>query len=576
MNYPLFWSISFVTLLLLSPLQMAAEESLTREERLALYLELDDPHGALSLAKREGADEETLLQILASFPRGEMHQELQENLSRVLQTARKTVSSKPPLSKERVEKIAWAFIRKSSNSHNLQQQLAAACHAASMNSVEGVLLLSELLRQPSPIKEYLLKAASALPDSCFIEAAAQSLREEDQFVIRREAIRLLGTRRDPKAKVILEEHLKKPFLNSEELIETLAALRPHLRFTNLSPPTSGISSLEKLLLIQAAMENPSRNNITAIAHFIMDPDERVEQMAILALGLFGREKIHLKGTPLQEAYGLRLWAIARNSPTGSPEADSALLTLEQACFSTFPHIRQQAITLICSLGNKSTPTLLRLLSKQTPQGDIDPMVQLHAAVTLTRQGDEVGAKALLELLKTFPERISKANYLLFPMFQLSNVPNSPFIPRLPELVDTLTRLELIALVARNSSLDVKPLLQHYLLQKPFGISGEAALYLHREYAHEGLEFIQELLQDNNQTIRLQAALILGILFQDGRGVSVLLEEYPKAPFDLKIVILQALGASDQESVRYFLIQQLLNPSEEIQLEAAGALLRSLR
>lgn len=543
-------------------LLLLASPPLTPQENITLFLELNDSYGALTAAKAASVDLETYLQVLASFPRGEMNQELQKSL-RLLHN--------PSLTKLLMEQIAWAFIRKSSTSSNLQLQLSAACHAAESNTKEGVEVLYNLLTKPSAIKEQLFSIVSHLPDHCFLTVAAQSLQEDPHLVVRKEALRLLGTRKDPEAKETLEAHLKKIPLHPEEQFETLAALQSHIRFDKSYALNETSTTIDKLLMIQGAMENPTGENIATIATLVDDTDEQVECMALLAIGLFGDSEVALKGTPLQENSLLRQWVGARRGKRNHTMID----LLAKECTSSFPHVRLQAVTLLCSLGPKSQEILLQLLSNP------DPIVQLNAAVTLTRQGSERGAQRLLRLMTEFQGLLSKSHYFLFPQVQSSLIPNSPVIPRLPEVVDMFTRLELIALVARNSPcdnslLDIRSMLQHYLTQKPFGIAGEAALYFQRDFEHEGLEIVESLLESENQTIRLQAALILGLLCADDRGVDILLDEYPTAPFDMKMTILKALGSSSTKKVQTFLLQQLQDPSEFLQLEAAGALLASLK
>jgi HEAT repeat protein len=114
-----------------------------------------------------------------------------------------------------------------------------------------------------------------------------------------------------------------------------------------------------------------------------------------------------------------------------------------------------------------------------------------------------------------------------------------------------------------------------LRRQEWGITGAAALTLLQEGDESSLQLVQTLLTDPDEKVRVQAALILALFGKDPAALQVLMQSYAGAHKELKIHILEALGAVGDLSSASFLLDLLKEPFQMTRVVAASALIQCI-
>ncbi len=164
---------------------------------------------------------------------------------------------------------------------------------------------------------------------------------------------------------------------------------------------------------------------------------------------------------------------------------------------------------------------------------------------------------------------------LFRSLMPSKVRHIDEIPRYPLVVDQLAKLEIFSILSilkyPNALVAVKKFLKH----QDASISGTAAMILLQEGDETALDLIKELLNDPDEQIRVQAALILALMGSDPSAASVLIDAYSKVGRDMKLHILEAIGRIGDPSTMPFLLEVLKEPFQGLRVVAASALIQCL-
>jgi HEAT repeat protein len=242
---------------------------------------------------------------------------------------------------------------------------------------------------------------------------------------------------------------------------------------------------------------------------------------------------------------------------------------------------------------------------QHPHADFSRTASAALSVT-----GRAGVPLMLEVLKTHPDSYVRANLaigligeqteVLFACDSLDSIffteqtklwmwdERTPFrslspslvthidqVPNYPFVVDQLTRLEILSMLSVMQYPKAQDAVKGFLKNKSWGVSGAAAGALLEEGDEEALNLVRGLLQEKDQAIRVQAALLLALLGKDPVAVKMLQEVYAEVDREMKIHILEALGrVGDPESIP-FLVDILKEPFQLLRVVAASALIQSL-
>ena len=209
----------------------------------------------------------------------------------------------------------------------------------------------------------------------------------------------------------------------------------------------------------------------------------------------------------------------------------------------------------------------------------DTYVRATLAHSMLTQGVkvELAGKFLRSFLLETKEKImvSDGVYPCFTMIMPSEVRHMPHMARYPEMVDQLSRLKLINTLSIVGVKDLKEIAKVYLQGQVWGVVGSAAVFFLEEGEMASIDLVRELLDDPDQTVRIQAALALAFYGGEKRAAKVLEEAYAKVDWDKKISILEALGhVGSRESID-FLLKVLEEPFTLPRTIAASSIIQCL-
>ena len=165
---------------------------------------------------------------------------------------------------------------------------------------------------------------------------------------------------------------------------------------------------------------------------------------------------------------------------------------------------------------------------------------------------------------------------LFGAIRQSSITHKPEIPNYPEVVNQTTRLELLNLLAILDYTGAQDAIKQFLKERRWGVTGLAAEKLLGEGDESALALVRELLNDEDQEIRLEAALALATWGRDVSALPILMAEYEKSDRMLQIKILESLGRIGSKEAIPFLIERLKESSLNMRIIAASVLLQTIK
>ena len=210
----------------------------------------------------------------------------------------------------------------------------------------------------------------------------------------------------------------------------------------------------------------------------------------------------------------------------------------------------------------------------------DPYVRVNLALGLVglREDLMVSCMAIAEQLRDEKSGLWMWDTSMNPVFRVlapSRVRHVEQIANYPVIVDRLTRLDLLGLLSMLHYPQALDAVKSFLKTGQAQLVGAAAGTLIQELEEEGVAALKLLLEDPEQEVRLEAALILALWGKESSGVGVLLQAYPGVPRERKIQILEALGHSGDPSAVPFLLEVLGEPFQVLRIVAASALIQCL-
>lgn len=209
----------------------------------------------------------------------------------------------------------------------------------------------------------------------------------------------------------------------------------------------------------------------------------------------------------------------------------------------------------------------------------NPFVKANLAIGMIKLNAKV-EKAACYLDQFLVERKEKLMWDkgLYPMFAAlveSDVRHVSHIPRYPELIDQFARLEMVNMLSQVSSMNAKGLVKEFLKGQIWGVSGSAAVLVLEEWDMKAIEIVRELLNDEDEKIRLQAALALAFYGKDPSAVKVLEEAYAKMDWEYRVNILEALGFIGSRESIPFLLGVMEEPFQLLRTISASSVIQCL-
>ncbi len=482
-----------------------------------------------------------------------------------------------------LETLAWGVLHKGESSSQLNIRLNALIGAAMTRDAKAIpMILDQLRSSNSLLRSVAVKIAMSFPDAPIKQEMARLLKEEKVWYVRLEVIQAVGAMQMRALKGQLQEILGNPRTLAEEKAAAIVALVGMYDKIDRNELISLVRS-DRAGLRQLAAEVISHLNLSReldlLLPLLSDTSSDVRVSAINALALMRVEKVGR--TSVIELLDANLHG---NAPEVAITAAYAALLIDEDLGSHYLSAwmqsengkwRRMAAAAVGVAGKYG----VRIALKEIKMSQ-DVFVRVNLALGLIGQRIHIktACDTIYKALREEKEALWMWDSQLNPLFRSlapSDVRHVEQIPHYPSLVDQLVRLDLLSALSIVRYPKAQEAVRTFLLTRSWGVTGAAAATLLQEGDEEGLEAVRSLIDDPDEKVRVQAALILAIVGSDPSAVKTLQEAYPKVDREMKVHILEALSHIGDPSSIPFLLDILREPFQVLRVVAASALIQCL-
>ncbi|MBF5059021.1 HEAT repeat domain-containing protein [Candidatus Neptunochlamydia vexilliferae] len=478
-----------------------------------------------------------------------------------------------------IETLAWGILMRSENSPQFVVNMASLVSAYYTDDVRAVrMLLHQLSSSNALLRRAAAQLAAHYRDISLIEELVRLLSAEKNWFVRLEVIKALGAMEVKE----IEEPLKKIIISSRttleekgEAIASLVNIYEEVGEEEFSKLVTSRRAGLRHLACQIVSHLDLKEKASAICKLLDDPTSDVRIAALNTLYFLGLK--NLSSSTLSKIIDFTedshppvaltaAWVTSRFAP------ETALQVIRKWIYSTDESSRRLAAFILGRIGSAGIPLATQVF-KITP----DPFVKANLALGSIGQGGN--HQKLSDTLYTF--LLLRKGKLMWdhsenPLFELiapSQICHIPQVPQYPTMVDQLTRLEILGMLAALRCSKAEEAIKAFLKEEPFGVTYAASNTLLEEGGEEAIEILRDLLQEKDQNIRVQAALVLALSGGESKAVQILHEAYPTVDRETKINILGALGYIGDKASIPFLMELLKEPHQVLKVVAASALIQ---
>lgn len=482
-------------------------------------------------------------------------------------------------SSDLIETLAWGVLTRSENSPQFVVNIASLMSAYYTDDVRAVQMLRNQLSSSNALLRSM--AAQLSPhyrDVSLIEELTRLLSQEKTWFVRLEVIKALGAMEVKEIKEPLKNLIVRSRTTAEEKGAAIASL------VNIYEDV-GDEELLKLihskraglrhLACQIVSHLDLSQKTSMIELLLEDPTSDVRMAALTTLYFMGINNLGpatlVKMIDMTEDSHppvalTAAWIVSQFAP------ETSLQVVRQWVYSTDESSRRLAAFVLGRLGRVGM-NLSHQVLKITP----DPFVKANLALGGIGQGGN--PERLSDTLYTF--LMLRRGKLMWdgtqsPLFQVlapSKICHVPQVPQYPTMVDHLTRLEILGMLTALKHPKAEDAVKSFLTEHALGVTYAASNTLLEEGGEEAIEILRTLLHEEDENVRVQAALVLALSGGESEAVKVLQEAYFSVDREMKVNILGALGYIGDKSSIPFLIQQMQQPYQILKVVAASALIQ---
>ncbi len=482
-----------------------------------------------------------------------------------------------------LEWLAWGVLNKGEGSPLLIVRLYALLGAAFTQDARAIsILLKELQGSNSLLRSLAVKLSSQYGDAPLRKELLRLLKEEKVWFVKLEVIQAIGTLRMLEAKKTLQEMVASPKTMAEEKAAAIIALTGMYETISMEELSSLINS-ERAGLRHLASEIVAhldlKEGVDFLAPLLSDssPNVRISTMKTLGLlqvrSLQGKQTIDLLKKNLLDSHPEV--SIMAGWLATVLEGEQGLVVLGKWINQDRLEFRRLAAAALGATGIKGVSLAQKKIKEES---DLYTRVNLAIGLIGQRQEVEKSAKVLAEALEESEKELwmwdAGANGF-FQSLSPSTVCHREGMPQYPQMVDHLVKLDLLSILSIVHYPKAQEAVKKFLKSQPWGVTAAAASTLLQEGDESSLEIIRDLLNDSDEKIRIQAALILALVGGDPSAVKVLIAAYPNVDREMKMHILEALGRIGDASSIPFLVGLLKEPFQGLRVVAASALIQCL-
>ena len=472
-----------------------------------------------------------------------------------------------------LENMAWGVIEKGTTATSPLTRLYTLVGAFFGQDSRGVEVLYKGMHDDNvSVRGIAVKLASELRDAKLKTKVLELLRTEKNWRVRMEAILAAGKMEITEAEKDLIDILS----NDQSSIETKTAAFQALVDLLETPEREEVLHFAqsdranlRILACKVIEHAELVNESDLLLPLLQDHNPQVREAAVHAMGVLRSDKIEyimplLNDTHPQVALTAS-WAVTLKDPVRGQQAFKPWFK------NSKKEIRLFAAAALSATGKHGYPLVLEVFESTT-----DPYVKMNLALGMIGQRVET-EKAAQALYYGFAHQ--KENWAWeennFKALGPSEVRFSELIPNYPEAVNLATRLEILNVLAMMNQPGLKEEVKNFLTRKAWGITVNASALLLTEGDDSAIDIVQNLLDEKDQKVKVQAALILSLWGGGEKAISTLLEAYHYADRELKELILEGLGNIGSATTIPFLVDRLGESSTSLRIIAASSLLKTL-
>ena len=478
-----------------------------------------------------------------------------------------------------VEALAWGVLQGGGQGSEMHRLMALIGAYLTQDHRAVDALIEQLHSSNAMLRAQAAKMASGYRDGRLQKELFNRFLREKNWFVRLELINTIGRLHIVRARAKLKEIVASDRTGSEERAAAITAL---VEMTE----TLEVDELEKLcnsnraglrsLACSLALHFHQVQALDQIFACLNDASPEVRVMAL--------NTIHLLDCGLDSEQQKSILALIEDlHPQVAITAAwvgfaldpaASKLALERWIFDTDSSTARFAAGALAVSGAEASKFALEMLDAHS-----DPIVRANLAIGLLRAHvhEDRAKLALKELLGDDDLQLmfDHSHNPMIRVLESNEVRHVPHIHNYPQIVDSLTRIELLSMLSVAGCDDSKELMAGFLKTKMHIIIGSAAQMLIEEGDLDVIEVIRDLLDDPDDRIAIQAALVLAFVGKETEMVSRLTAAYDRAGWEMRLTILEALGHLGAQEVVPFLLEKMNEPFRLIRIVAASSLIQCL-
>lgn len=486
------------------------------------------------------------------------------------------------LDRELIEEMSWGVLKKASASSSLVTRQMSLLAAFFSQEGKGISILLRGMRDENySIRAFAVKLAGRCRDKKLIDEMKLLFKKEKVWQVRKGTIEAIGTMKIRELKGDLEALLASDSSSPDEkrlaITSLLQLMEEKINRQELVRLSANNRAGMRLLACQAVAHFQLARDLDLLFKLAKDPHPDVKTAAFQAIGLV-RPSEHMN-----EVISCAREGILNIHPQVSLSA-AWLLTLylpEEAkpSFTQFLYDSRQEVRILAASALRAAGHYGVSLALDHFRKHPDPFVRLNLALGLIDQRTAVDETCayLKEMLKGNKDKWIEKETGLFQFITHNRMRKDRDSEGVvtSEMENQMLRIELLNLLTILNDTDALSTIRDYLLERSWGISATAAAALLIEGDEPAIGLVQDLLNDEQPKVRLQAALVLSLWGREETAIQALEEGYGTANHELKSRILEGLGRIGALRSIPFLIQTLNEPSQTLRVIAAMSLIQCL-
>ena len=478
-----------------------------------------------------------------------------------------------------IETLCWGILSHLENSSQFAVSIAALMSAYHTDDVRAVKMLKKELSSSNALLRSLAAQLSArYRDVSLIEELIRMLSQEKVWFVRLEVIKALGLMEEQKAKEPLMQLILKKRMAVEEkgtAIASLVNIYEGIGEEELLELTTSKRAGMRYLACQIVSHLDMKDKGPLIEKLLNDPTSDVRIAALTTLYFMGFK--NLSPSTLSKMVDLTddvhppvalaaAWVVSSFAP------ETSLQVIRKWVYSADQQSRRLAAYVLGRVGETG-----RDLSNQVLKLTPDPFVKANLALGGIGQDDASDQRAdiLYNFLMLRKDKLmwDETQIPYFQILSPSEICHIPQVPQYPTMVDQLTRLEVSRILSTLQHPKAEDVIKSFLKERGIGVTYAASNTLIEDGGEEAIVILRELLDEENEIIRLQAALVLALSGGEPKAVNILQDAYKLVDREMKVNILGALGYIGDKSSIPFLISLLEEPYQVLKVVAASALIQ---